>query len=303
MYKIAPQTLESQILPEVIEKAVQELSQGKYPKDVSELAVNGNDLMNIGLQGKAIGDAQKRLLIQIYSDNVRNNKEELLSLLKRKNNEMREGYPEWSDSQSSTWRVNGKQVDIDFFVREYDKWNHQGGNIGYRDASKTSVLEFLQNNYEDFSNDENLKKQLYWALTDRDLLKEDDVKKVNYSAVVLDDKSHAKLVQVFKPMIPEGWEVIAHHVTIKMGALENGGKEKQDMENGTEITLNVIDYAMDNLVMAVGVEGYPTTNAKPHITIAVNRAEGGKPFFSNKLTDWKPLGFPLTLTGKVNEEK
>jgi len=475
IYKISPKTLESRILPESIKHAAQELLSGKYPKDYNELAVNGNDLMDIGLQGKAIGDAKKRLLIQFYSANVRNGKEELLSLLKTKENEMQEGYPNYSEIKPQTWDVNGKQVDINFFVKKYDKWNHQGGTIGYREASKASVLEFLQNNYEDFSNDEKLKNQLYWALTDRDLLNEDDngqieygalmlfldvpvwkkitsvikkddiyekdgefgietephvtilygfhdsvtadevfdlykenfdlkpieigiegistfenqdfdvvkmdveseilskmnsvmrklpnttkypkyhahitlayvkkgcgknyvkkfeknrmmvgdelvfsikkekqkklkltekgllkeeVKKVNYSAVVLDDKSRAKLIKVFKPMIPEGFEIIAHHMTIKMGALETGSREKQDMENGTEITLNVVDYAMDNLVMAVGVEGYPTTNAKPHITIAVNRAEGGKPFLSNKLNDWKPLGFPLTLTGKVNE--
>ena len=54
--------------------------------------------------------------------------------------------------------------------------------------------------------------------------------------------------------------------------------------------------------MAVGVEGYQTNNAKPHITIAVNRNAGGKPFMSNKLKDWKPLGFPLKVTGTVNEE-
>jgi hypothetical protein len=303
MFKIAPQTLESQILPEQIERAAQELLQGKYPKTVNELAVNGNDLMQKGLQGKALGDMQKSMLIQIYADKVRNDKESLLSLLTEKNKEMQEGFPNYSELKPSTWNVNGKQVGIDFFVREYDKWNHQGGSPGYRDASKTSVLEFLQNNYEDFSVDEKLKRELYWALTDRDLLKEDDVKNVSYSAVVLDDKSRASLLKVFQPMIPEGWEVIAHHMTIKMGALENGSKEKQDMENDTVITLNVVDYAMDDKVMAVGVEGYPTKNAKPHITIAVNRAEGGKPFMSNKLSDWRPLGFPLTLTGKVSEEE
>ena len=146
-----------------------------------------------------------------------------------------------------------------------------------------------------------LRKELYWALTDRDLLGEEEVKRVSYSAVVLDDKSRASLLKVLNPMIPKGWEVIAHHMTIKMGALENGSVAQEDMENNIEISLKVIDYAMDELVMAVGVEGYPSTNPKPHITIAVNRADGGKPFFSNKLTDWKPLGFPLNLTGKVKE--
>ena len=83
MFTTAPQTLESQVLPEAIAGAAQELLQGKYPKTVNELAINGNDLMNKGLQGKEIGDMQKSMLIRIYSDNIRNDREELLSLIKR----------------------------------------------------------------------------------------------------------------------------------------------------------------------------------------------------------------------------
>lgn len=128
-------------------------------------------------------------------------------------------------------------------------------------------------------------------------------KNVSYSAVVLDEESRKKLIKVFWYLIPSNYEVIAHHMTIKMGALDTNSKEKHDMEDGIEVTLKVIDYAIDDKVMAVGVSGYPTLNPKPHITIAVNRAEGGKPFMSNKLTDWKPLGFPMTITGKVNEER
>ena len=303
IYKISPNTLNSEILPEAIKRAAQELLTGKYPKDFGELAVDGNVLMSMGLQGKGIGDMLKSLLIKVYGDNVRNDREELLSLVREKNNEIQEEYPHYTGIQPKTWNINGKQVTIDFFVKEYDKWNNQGGmNSGYHDASRASVLEFLQNNYEDFSVNEKLKKELYWALTDRNLLGEEEVKKVSYSAVVLDDKSRASLLKVLSPMIPEGWETIAHHMTIKMGALENGSEAQEDMENNIEVSLKVIDYAMDDLVMAVGVEGYNSNNPKPHITVAVNRNAGGKPFLSNKLTDWKPLGFPLNLIGKVSEE-
>jgi len=299
MYTTASQTLESQVLPEAIAVAAQELLQGKYPKTVNELAVNGNDLMQKGLQGKAIGDMQKSMLIRIYADKIRNNKEELLSLVKSNNEKLNE-LSHLDFERESKWNINGEEVELDFFIEKYDKWNYKYER--FRDPSKESVLRFIEDEFPEFVNDEKLKKELYWALTDRELLNEDEMKKVSYSAVVLDDKSKASLLKVFSPMIPEGWEVIAHHMTIKMGALENGSREKDDMENGTEITLKVNDYAMDELVMAVGVEGYPTTNPKPHITIAVNRIEGGKPFLSNKLTDWKPLGFPITLTGKVSEE-
>ena len=126
-------------------------------------------------------------------------------------------------------------------------------------------------------------------------------KKINYSAVVLDDSSRTKLIQLFNKMIPEGWDVIAHHMTIKLGSLDIGSNAEKDMQDGKEITLIANDYAFDDLVMAVGVEGYETKNEKPHITIAVNREAGGKPYLSNKLKDWKPLGFDLKLTGKIFE--
>jgi len=80
MYLISPQSLKSQILPIKLRVAASELLHGKYPKTVNELAVSGNDLMQIGLQGKQIGDMQKNLLLKIYNDKVQNNKENLLTL-------------------------------------------------------------------------------------------------------------------------------------------------------------------------------------------------------------------------------
>jgi len=296
MFSIAPQTLESQIISEPIKTAANELLQGKYPKTTRELAVNGNDLMQRGLQGKAIGDMQKAMLIRIYDDKIKNDKEELLSLITKKNNEVQEVV----EDKIKSWDIDGEQETIEFFVKKFDTWNKKNGN---QTPTKESVLEFLQDNYEDQSTNDSLKRNLFNALIDRDLLGEEmEKKQVNYSAVVLDDKSRAGLLKVFSPMIPEGWESIAHHVTIKLGALEDGSQAQEDMENNVEISLKVTDYAMDDLVMAVGVEGYETTNNKPHITIAVNRVEGGKPYLSNKLQDWKPIKFPLILTGKVSEE-
>jgi tRNA nucleotidyltransferase/poly(A) polymerase len=89
MYLVSPESLKSEILPETIENACKELLSGKYPKLVTELTINGNDLMAIGLKGKAIGDMLKSLLIKIYADKLHNNKEELLSAVKEKpiNNE------------------------------------------------------------------------------------------------------------------------------------------------------------------------------------------------------------------------
>jgi hypothetical protein len=54
--------------------------------------------------------------------------------------------------------------------------------------------------------------------------------------------------------------------------------------------------------MAVKVEGYPSKNEIPHITIAVNEAEGGKPVMSNNITNWFGYGGDLNLSGKVVEK-
>lgn len=342
MYALSPRSLQSQIIPNVIKIAVQELLTGKYPKGLGELAVNGNDLMQIGLQGKAVGDMLKSMLLKVYSGKVRNNRQDLLALTGQNNNMIKEelnnrieygclmlflDVPVWekitsvikpedvyekdndygiekephltilygfhdevtstevfelfkevmpmkpievkisgisvfenenfdvvkfdvnspeltelneimrqlpnttkfpnyhahitiayvkkgegekyvrpfekerkllgnklvytwkghrgSDGESmmlnesvssDTWEVNDENVDINFFVKKYDEWNTQGGKPSYADPSKASVLEFFQNNYEDFSNDENLKNSLYQALTDREVLNENKTK-------------------------------------------------------------------------------------------------------------------------------
>ena len=120
---------------------------------------------------------------------------------------------------------------------------------------------------------------------------------ISYSAVVLDDRSKERLVQRFKSLIPEGWEIIAHHMTINLGAIDPKYMEYL----GWNVRLSVDDFAMDDKVMAVGVSGFESNNSKPHITLAVNRKNGGKPMMSNQLTNWEKLKRPLLITGKVLE--
>lgn len=121
--------------------------------------------------------------------------------------------------------------------------------------------------------------------------------KVSYSAVVLDEKSRTKLIEKFKSIVPDEYEFIAHHMTINLGDI-NPEFEKY---LGLTVRLCVNDIAMDDKVIAVGVSGFESRNAKPHITLAVNRKMGGKPVMSNQLKIWKLLSKPLYLTGKVTE--
>lgn len=143
-------------------------------------------------------------------------------------------------------------------------------------------------------------------ITIADILKEtnkDKPKKVLYSAVVLDEKSHDELLERFKDKIPEGWKLFAHHMTIVFGkGLDD------DSEVDKRVTLTVTELGESDMAIAVKVDDYPSTNEIPqwdfikipHITLAVNTSEGGKPFMSNQITDWVPVE-NFTVTGTVTE--
>ena len=130
---------------------------------------------------------------------------------------------------------------------------------------------------------------------------------VAYSGVVLDDASRQKLLDSVD--IPEGWEPIAHHMTITLGPLLHP-KGKHDFSKnygpGDEVDLKVTDIALDDRAMAVKVEAPHEISKRiafPHITVAVNREKGGKPFHSNKIPadNFKPIERELMVRGTVQE--
>ena len=124
--------------------------------------------------------------------------------------------------------------------------------------------------------------------------------KVLYSAVVLDNESKDKLVNALSKKLPEGWTVFAHHMTISFG---KGLDDKSEI--GKSVTLVVTELGLSDKAMAVKVEGYPTNNKIPHVTVAVNTANGGKPFNSNQIKEWAVLDLVeiLELHGVVTEVK
>jgi hypothetical protein len=76
------------------------------------------------------------------------------------------------------------------------------------------------------------------------------------------------------------------------------GKAIED-ENllGSSQILTVTQIGKSDMVIAVRVEGFPSKNKIPHVTLAVN-PEGGKPFMSNKIEEWKDIE-PFEITGEV----
>jgi len=113
-----------------------------------------------------------------------------------------------------------------------------------------------------------------------------------WSAIVLDEKSKNELLSTYKNEIPEGWEIIAHHMTINPFGLTD--------DVGRHVPLKVIAVGNNDKAFAVKVSGYDrkTNNAFPHITIAINRAGGGKPKDSNTITNWKSID-GINLEGTV----
>lgn len=119
---------------------------------------------------------------------------------------------------------------------------------------------------------------------------------VLYSAVVLDEESRSKLFNVFDSYIPEGWKKIGHHMTIVFG---KGLENKEDLDK--EVNLIVTEIGISDMAIAARVEGYPSKNTIPHITLAIN-PNGGKPVMSNQIKNWEKVR-QFEISGKVTEIK
>lgn len=120
-----------------------------------------------------------------------------------------------------------------------------------------------------------------------------------FASLVIDDSYRLKLIQSTSHYIPEGWKVIARHMTINFG---KGLPEnlKSDLEE--KKLIKATEIGISEMAVAVRVEGYHSDNKIPHITLAVN-PNGGKPVMSNDITEWEPLDSYINVYGVVSEEK
>lgn len=112
-----------------------------------------------------------------------------------------------------------------------------------------------------------------------------------YSAYLLTQEAQRSLIERCSPRHPE---VIAHHVT-------HAFPDDAPPPEATEVL--VIGYAQDSRVDCVVVEVHGS-HERPsggvyHVTLSVDRAQGGKPVHSNRLLKrgWTSLEpFRLTVT-------
>jgi len=138
----------------------------------------------------------------------------------------------------------------------------------------------------------NLQENIHRIKEMMGVINEDDKKTISYSVVVLDHESSELLLNKFNGEIPDGWKKYAHHMTIALGK----AIEDENLLGSSQI-LTVTQIGKSDMVIAVRVEGFPSKNKIPHVTLAVN-PEGGKPFMSNKIEEWKDIE-PFEITGEV----
>ena len=168
-------------------------------------------------------------------------------------------YPEVNANQNSTWDINGEQVGIPFFVEKYDIWN-QGG---YADPSEASVLEFIQNNYEDFTHDEKLKKELLWALTDRNVLDESVINEMSIKTINYDDVITPEYIKQIE--MSDNFERFIEYYQYEENMVD---VDKEEIENTPEFKnwfKYELNYMYDNAVERI------TNNLKPDGTIDIWR--------------------------------
>lgn len=139
--------------------------------------------------------------------------------------------------------------------------------------------------------------------------------KVRYSCVLLNEESQSILKSLLCDELSNDWTIYCHHMTICLGELPQEFKYRI----GEEINLKVFAVGQDEKAYAVRVnpidkqlEDYYKIGAKsgpkfPHITLAVNPINGGKPVMSNNIQDWIPIdelfNEEILLMGKITEIK
>lgn len=123
----------------------------------------------------------------------------------------------------------------------------------------------------------------------------ESMEKRKYAGIELDDSSHNLLKTKFQDKIPDGWHIIAHHMTI------DPFKSLPEEETEKQVKLKVTDFGKSDKSIAVKVSGYEgkTNNKFPHVTLAIDKAGGGKPKDSNEITDWQQVNDDIYITGTI----
>jgi len=129
-----------------------------------------------------------------------------------------------------------------------------------------------------------------------------------YTAILLDKESRDELKRLAYHWFNEirDWQLYCHHLTLNMGPMDKGLNDSKLLGYNAVIQVDAAgmnDHAAacraTKFVTTCGTE-LKSTNKTPHITMAVDVSNGGKPVMSNDINWWIPLT-PKTFRGKVVE--
>lgn len=122
--------------------------------------------------------------------------------------------------------------------------------------------------------------------------------RTGYIAVLLDETSRTKLLEVFPPQFPD---VIAHHITVVYGV-----PKPDDEFLGTKHMIKVIGHVQDDSLEALVVQldgKLQRADGKIyHITWSMDKSKGRKAMQSNdliKAAGFTPLEQPITVSGEM----
>ena len=122
---------------------------------------------------------------------------------------------------------------------------------------------------------------------------------IKYTAFVLDDESSRSLAS----RVPEGWKKHSHHMTLIPPTSRSRLPRGQFFEGCLTVTGIASNERVITARVDVGDEALLfKIKGLPHVTIATNPSEGGRPEMSNEFVeeDFKPID-PIKICGKVME--
>ncbi|GEM_PF-6438994 len=129
-------------------------------------------------------------------------------------------------------------------------------------------------------------------------------KEIDYIALVLDDASHSVIYHFAQRFCP--WEDEAkyycHHMTIAHHTnLTPEMKEWAEAHEGEKFTATATAIGHSDKAFALHITNteVPSLNTIKHVTLATHPSADGHAVDSNFITDWHPLKYSLTLSGKV----
>ena len=121
-----------------------------------------------------------------------------------------------------------------------------------------------------------------------------------YTACVLDEISRDTLLRQLHSKYPTAGsvEILAHHST---GDTKPAAKSIAGHMIGQRCEIKVVRFGKSETVGAVEIEcEMPSKNARKHITLWVDRLNGGKPVQSNDIVEWTDIE-PFIIYGTVQE--